>query len=303
MLNYRRRTLVKKEVKSGEGSPKHPGLRRYRRNNLSRKTGLATTIVYYVLTAVVIAALVRQAITGNYENCFTCALTLVLFLIPNFIETRLKITLPQTLEVIIVLFIFGAEILGELNAFYIKFPWWDDMLHTMNGFLMAAVGFSMVDILNKNDRFKFNLSPLFIAVVSFCFSMTIGVLWEFFEFSADRLLMMDMQKDTVVNSVYSVLLNGSGANSAVKITGIEDILLQGQNLTVNGIPVGSEYSADIGGFLDIGLYDTMNDLFVNFIGAVVFAVFGFFYVKNRGKGHTFIEKFIPRKLRSTEDDE
>lgn len=278
-------------------------LKRYRRNNLSRKGGLATTIVYYVLTVVVIAALVRQAIIGNYENCFTCALTLVLFLIPNFIETKLKITLPQTLEVIIIMFIFGAEILGELNAFYIKFPWWDDMLHTMNGFLMAAVGFSMVDILNKNDRFKFNLSPLFIAVVSFCFSMTIGVLWEFFEFSADRLLMMDMQKDTVVNSVYSVLLNADGANSAVKISGIEDMRLIGQNLTVNGIPVGGEYSAGIGGFLDIGLYDTMNDLFVNFIGAVVFAVFGFFYVKNRGKGHTFIERFIPRRLRSSDDSE
>lgn len=294
---------MKKEVKSGEASPKHSGFKRYRRNNLSRKGGLATTIVYYVLTAVVIAALVRQAVIGSYENCFTCALTLVLFLIPNFIETKLKITLPQTLEVIIILFIFGAEILGELNAFYIKFPWWDDMLHTMNGFLMAAVGFSMVDILNKNDRFKFNLSPLFIAVVSFCFSMTIGVLWEFFEFSADRLLMMDMQKDTVVSSIYSVLLNGSGANSAVKISGIEDILLQGQNLTVNGVPVGGEYSADIGGFLDIGLYDTMNDLFVNFIGAVVFAVFGFFYVKNRGKGHTFIERFIPHRLRSSEDSD
>lgn len=294
---------MKKEVKPGEPSSMQARLKRYRRNNLSRKGGLATTIVYYVLTAVVIAALVRQAIIGNYENCFTCALTLVLFLIPNFIETRLKITLPQTLEVIIILFIFGAEILGEMNAFYIKFPWWDDMLHTMNGFLMAAVGFSMVDILNKNDRFRFNLSPLFIAVVSFCFSMTIGVLWEFFEFSADRLLMMDMQKDTVVNSVYSVLLNGSGANSAVKISGIEEILLQGQNLTVNGATVGGEYSAGIGGFLDIGLYDTMNDLFVNFIGAVVFAVFGFFYVKNRGKGHTFIERFIPRRLRSSEDSE
>ncbi|MGN0179937.1 MAG: hypothetical protein ACI4DY_10960 [Monoglobaceae bacterium] len=294
---------MKKEAKPGEPSSMQSRLKRYRRNNLSRKGGLATTIVYYVLTAVVIFALVRQAIIGNYENCFTCALTLVLFLIPNFIETKLKITLPQTLEVIIIMFIFGAEILGELNAFYIKFPWWDDMLHTMNGFLMAAVGFSMVDILNKNDRFKFNLSPLFIAVVSFCFSMTIGVLWEFFEFSADRILMMDMQKDTVVNSVYSVLLNADGANSAVKISGIEDMRLIGQNLTVNGAPVSGEYSAGIGGFLDIGLYDTMNDLFVNFIGAVVFAVFGFFYVKNRGKGHTFIERFIPRRLRSSDDSE
>lgn len=245
--------------------------------------------------------LIVQAISGNYENCFTCALTLILFLIPNFVETKLKITLPQTLEIIIIVFIFAAQMLGELSAFYLKFSWWDDMLHTLNGFLMAAVGFSSVDILNKSDRFKFQLSPLFIAIVSFCFSMTIGVLWEFSEFSCDWLLHTDMQKDTILKTISSVNLTPNNQNVASCLQGIENVIVEGSKLTLNGQPIdGGMYSLNVGGYLDIGIFDTMNDLFVNFIGAVVFSILGYFYVKNRGKG-SFIERFIPRK--KTEDQE
>ena len=81
------------------------------------------------------------------------------------------------------LFIFSAEILGEISSFYVLFPFWDTTLHTLNGFLAAAIGFSLVDLLNRSDRVKFDLSPLFLSITAFCFSMTIGVLWEFFEFA------------------------------------------------------------------------------------------------------------------------
>lgn len=272
-------------------------LKAYRRKNL-RRDNIVTSIVYQILTAMVILVLVEQAIEGRFENCFTCALTLILFLMPNFFEKRLKITLPQTLEVIIVLFIFAAEMLGEIKAFYLRFSWWDDMLHTMNGFLMAAVGFSMVDILNKNDRFKFHLSPLFIAVVSFCFSMTIGVLWEFFEFFADCVLNTDMQKDTVLHLVSSVALNPNGVNMPVVIRGIENVTLTGGGLVVNNNEA-AEYILNVGGYVDIGLMDTMNDLFVNFIGAVVFSILGFIYIKNRGKG--FADRFIPKRNKTDEE--
>lgn len=267
-------------------------LRLYKTKNFKKRENRVTSIVYYVLTAIVILVLIDQAVEGRYENCFTCALTLVLFLMPNFFEKRLKVTLPQTLEVIIILFIFAAEMLGELNAFYIRFLWWDDMLHTLNGFLMAAIGFSMVDILNKNDRFKFHLSPLFIALVSFCFSMTIGVLWEFFEFFMDMTVLTDMQKDTVLPSISSVLLSKNGGNVAVKIQEIEEVLLTGKNLMVDGNALNENW-LNVGGYIDIGLIDTMNDLIVNFIGAVVFSVLGYIYIKNRGKG--FVDRFIPKR--------
>ncbi len=252
----------------------------------------AMSILYIVLTFIVIAIMIGQFIIGNYENCFTCVLTLVLFLIPSFVDRRLKITLPHTLEVIIVLFIFCAEILGEIRAFYLRIPWWDTMLHTMNGFLMAGVGVSMVDIFNRSEKFKFQLSPVFVALVAFCFSMTIGVLWEFFEFSMDLFTFTDMQKDTVVSTISTVDLNRAKENVPVIIKGIENVILTGGNLTVDGTGMDS-YSLDLGGYLDIGLMDTMKDLIVNFIGAVIFSIIGYFYVKSRGKGK-FAQRFIPR---------
>ena len=238
-----------------------------------------TFVLYIVLRILVIAVLVLSLIEKRYESVATCFLVLVLFLVPSFLERKLHFELPSTIEKIILLFIYAAEIMGELQEFYIRVPWWDTMLHTMNGFLFAAFGFALVDILNSNPNVKLSLSPFYLAFVSFCFSMTVGVVWEFFEFSMDWFFHLDMQKDTVVNTIRSVMLNPDGRNVPYVISGIESV-------TVNGQELG------LGGYLDIGLIDTMKDLFVNFIGAVVFSVIGYFYVKSSGK-NKFASRFIP----------
>lgn len=236
-------------------------------------------IVFSILRALVVVVMILQIFNQNYENVFLCALTLGLLLVPSFIQLELRVELPKTLEIIILLFIFAAEILGEIREFYIKIPLWDTMLHTMNGFLAAAIGFSLVDLLNRSKRYTFQLSPLFMAMVAFCFSMTIGVIWEFFEFGMDYFFDMDMQKDTVIQTIHSVLLNPDGVNVPYTVDNIQDTIVNGQNLGIEG-------------YLDIGLIDTMKDLFVNFIGAVIFSMFGYFYVKSRGK-NKFAESLIP----------
>lgn len=246
----------------------------------------ATFAVYIVLRTFVIASMVIAIIRGDLESAFVCALSLVLFLIPAVVERNFGIELPSLLEVIILLFIFAAEILGELNAYYIKVPFWDTMLHTVNGFLCAAVGFSLIDILNRNEKFKFELSPFFVSIVAFCFSMTIGVLWEFFEFGADMFFGMDMQKDFVVNHITTVTLDPAHANNTVTISNINEVIINGKELGV-------------GGYLDIGLFDTMKDLIVNFIGAVIFSIIGFFYIKTRGKGK-LAKKLIPTLRKKAE---
>lgn len=141
--------------------------------------------VYFLLRLSVILVMIAQVFNRNFENVFLCVLTLILFTVPTILERRLKIDIPNTLEIIILLFIYAAEILGEIQAFYVYIPNWDTMLHTMNGFLCAAIGFSLLDILNRNEKVKFSLSPLYLAIVAFCFSMTVGVLWEFFEAGMD----------------------------------------------------------------------------------------------------------------------
>ena len=155
------------------------------------------------------------------------------------------------------------------------------MLHTLNGFLAAAIGFSLVDLLNRSEKLAFSLSPVFTAIVAFCFSMTIGVFWEFFEFGMDQLAGLDMQKDTVIHAIRSVNLDPEGRNVPYVIDGIT-------SAAVNGKELG------LGGYLDIGLIDTMQDLIVNFIGAAVFSVIGFFFVKSRGKAKV-AGRFIPRR--------
>lgn len=252
--------------------------------------------VYMIIRSIVFLVMIRQAFNGNYENVFMCILTLLLLTVPSFIQVRFRIELPKTLEIIILLFIFSAEILGEVNEFYLKIPYWDTILHTLNGFLAAAIGFSLVDLLNSDDRLVFNLSPFFVAVVAFCFSMTIGVLWEFFEFFADYFLNLDMQKDTVIHSINSVLLNPDGVNVPYHIKDITSTVVNGVDLGING-------------YLDIGLIDTIKDLLVNFIGAVVFSIIGYFYTKKKGKGY-IAPNFIPRPkddgadfLKMLEDEE
>jgi hypothetical protein len=237
-------------------------------------------IVYLILQLSVILVIIDQLRDRDFENIFLCVLTLILFLIPSFIEKRIHINIPDTLETIILLFIFSAEILGEIKAYYLLFPYWDTILHTLNGFLAAAIGFSLIDILNNHDRFAISLSPLFVSLVAFCFSMTMGVLWGLFEFFMAYFLGFDMQKDTLITAVNSVLLNPDGINSPVKVTV--------DSLVVNGETWRS--------YIDIGLIDTMMDLLVNFIGATVFSVFGYFYVKHRGKS-SFLKRFILRRYK------
>lgn len=244
-------------------------------------------LVYVTLRLLVILMMILQIFNRNYENVFLCVLTLVLLLIPSLIQINLKIELPTALEITILVFVFAAEILGEIQSYYIKFPFWDTVLHTINGFLMAAIGFALVDILNRSKKFSIQLSPVFLAIVAFCFSMTIGVIWEFFEYGMDQFFGLDMQKDTVIQGFSSVLLDPTKSNIPVPVQDITEVLVNGRDL-------------GLGGYLDIGLIDTMNDLFVNFVGAVLFSIIGYFYVKSRGKGK-FARKFIPR-LKSRDAD-
>ena len=250
---------------------------------LRRKRAVAA--VYILLRFLVILTMVAQFFNGNYESVFLCLLTLVLLLLPTIVERALMVDLPNTLEIIIMLFIFAAEILGEIRSFYTTFYGWDTILHTINGFLCAAIGFALVDLLNRNERFSLTLSPTYMAVVAFCFSMTIGVLWEFFECGMDQLFFLDMQKDAVVNTISTVMLDPTGGNTPVMIRDITDVVV------VTGS--GEEISLGLGGYLDIGLLDTMKDLLVNFVGALIFSFIGYFYVKNRGKGW-FASRFIPK---------
>lgn len=242
--------------------------------------------IYFVLRFLVTALMIHHIIRGNYNEVFVCVLTLVLFFIPAILDRGFNIKLPTALEIVIIVFIFCAEILGELQHFYTTYKHWDTILHTVNGFLMAAIGFAMIDILNQSPKIHLDMSPVFVAFVAFCFSMTIGIVWEFFEYFMDKWLILDMQKDFIVNDFASVTLHPEGLNIPIKVTDISKTVIY-------HIKDGKEIHTIIeNGYLDIGIIDTMKDLFVNFIGAVIFSTIGIFYVKTRGKS-LVAQSFIP----------
>ena len=250
-----------------------------------KETNKKSIVIYLILRLLVILSMIFQIILGNISNVLMCILALMLFTLPTIISEKFKIGIPSLLEGIIYLFIYSTAILGEINNFYGRIPFWDTILHTLNGFLCAGIGFSLVDLLNQNSK-RIKLSPLYIAIVAFCFSMTIGILWEFFEFSADYLTKTDMQKDRIVREISSVMLNKDNENVPIKVKDIEKTEIYSKDGTVTTIE---------NGYLDIGLIDTMKDLFVNFIGAVVFSIIGFLHVQNREK-YKFAEGFIPTKV-------
>lgn len=228
------------------------------------------TKVELALMVLVAISIVRQFFLGNYHNMFLGILTLLLFMVPKLIEKKLRVEISIGLETVILVFIFCAEILGEINAFYVRIPIWDTILHTTNGFLMAAIGFALIDIFNRSERFSIKMSPFFVAFVAFCFSMTVGVLWEFFEFGMDWFFQTDMQKDWILPAISSVKLNPDGANVPVKVA-IESVMINGEEW-------------NLGGYLDVGIVDTMKDLMVNFVGAIVFSIVGVIYLRRRGEG-------------------
>ena len=253
-----------------------------------------TLTVYVVLRAMIIFVMVRALLRREYQSMALCGLSLFLMILPSIVSRKLKVVLPSTLEIIILLFIFAAEILGEINSFYMRVPHWDTMLHTINGFLCAAIGFCLVDMMNREERFSFKLSPLYLAIVSFCFSMTVGVIWEFFEFGADQLMGLDMQKDAVIHAIDSVMLDPTRTNTVIHVRDIVETIVVHSD--------GTQEALNIGGYLDVGIIDTMKDLLVNFVGALVFSFIGFFYVKHKGKGKV-ANRFIPQVDYSQESEE
>ncbi len=239
---------------------------------------------YFTVRFFILVVMVLSIISRNWSNVFMCVVSLALIMIPSIVDRRFNIALPQGLEAIIVLFVFAAQILGEIGEYYLRYALWDDMLHTTNGFIMAAIGFSLIAILNNNDKIQFTLTPFFVAFFAFCFSMTTAVIWEFFEYSMDAIFLTDMQKDTIIPQISSVLFNPEGKNSAVTLP-IETIVINGEQWAY-------------GGYIDIGLIDTMLDMFVNFIGAVAFSIIGFFYQRRHGHGK-IASMFMPKLKKET----
>lgn len=236
----------------------------------------SVTATYIIIRFLVIIVAIRQLYLGNYMNVFTSFLTLLMLMLPSILAKRFHITMPSVMEITFIVFIFCAEILGEISLFYLHIDYWDKLLHLTNGFMMAALGFSILIILARSENTALRMNAAYAIVFAFCFSMTVAVLWEFIEFSLDVFLGMDSQKDTIINGFSSVVLQEDGSGNPLRAE-IETIV-------INGV------TWDFGGYIDIGLIDTMLDMILNAIGAFAFIII---YILSKSK-EVFLEHFLLR---------
>ena len=124
----------------------------------------------------------------------SCILGLIVMWLPSFIHKRFLITVPNFVETLFYIFLYLSIYLGEVRNFYYLVPYWDSILHTFSAAMLASIGFSLVTILNAEFSNRVHLSPLFIALFAFCFALTMGVIWEIYEFTMDYFLKTNMQK-------------------------------------------------------------------------------------------------------------
>ncbi len=212
---------------------------------MKTKTGSSIVWLYAVSAAELFLLLLLSWRTGEYLKVWYVLLGMAALFFPRLLARTFRVQLTVACECLSVAVIFGCCAMGEVLDLYARFPVWDDIMHLVSGFLFCAFGFAVWELRDGGGR----------AGAGFCFATTAGVAWEMVEYFCDRVFYTDMQKDTLVTALSSHLLSvGAGSRKLFDIhaSTIDEISLSG--------------------VLDIGLYDTMNDLVMASIGAVIFLI-------------------------------
>lgn len=126
-------------------------------------------------------------------NAFQSLGLLLASTIPGFVERKTKLNIPDFMEIIFIFMCIAHFALGEMAGFFVKYSWWDEMLHTLSGSMIAILGFSLINTINQ-EKINMNVMPFFVAIFATSFSISIGVLWEMVEFAADGLTGSNMQR-------------------------------------------------------------------------------------------------------------
>jgi hypothetical protein len=164
-----------------------------------------------VIQAVLVLGLLLSMLQGSWLNSALILGIILLTLMPVVVKRRFNVFIPPEFELVAILFIFLALFLGEVHGYYIRFFWWDKVLHTGSGFLLGILGFLLVYVLNEDEHVDLHMSPRFVAVFALAFSVAIGAVWEIFEFTMDSLLGFNMQKSGLVDTMWDLIVDTVGA--------------------------------------------------------------------------------------------
>lgn len=144
-------------------------------------------------------------------NVALTATVLTMTALPALMERQYNVQIPPEFELLAILFVFASLFLGEVRGYYLRFWWWDAVLHVGSGLLLGLTGFLLVYILNQTDRIQIFMKPGFVALFSFAFAMAAGALWEIFEFTVDNLFGLNMQKSGLQDTMWDLIVDAFGA--------------------------------------------------------------------------------------------
>lgn len=144
----------------------------------------------------------------NWAALAVAVITFLLTYAPQIVQRSYHIKLPLRFTSAIIIFIYFTLFLGEVGDFYERYWWWDVLLHGGSAIGFGLIGFIFILILFKGDRYA--APPLAMAFFAFCFGMTIGVLWEVFEFGMDEVFGLNMQKSGLVDTMYDLIVDAVG---------------------------------------------------------------------------------------------
>jgi hypothetical protein len=168
-------------------------------------------VIATLLRILLLGAIILAIANRNWINLALSVFSLFLTFLPNIISHRFKVGFPIEFEIAIIMFIYASLYLGEVRSFYEKFWWWDIFLHTFSAMIMGGIGFSLVYILNKEIHVSLKMSPAFVGLFSFSFALSIGAVWEIFEFGMDRVFHTNMQKSGLVDTMTDLMVDTIGA--------------------------------------------------------------------------------------------
>ena len=193
-----------------------------------------------ILKLALLIGAVLSFVGGHLEAAVVTLGIFTITFLPIFLGSRFKVKIPPIFDLLAVIFIFASLFLGEVRGYYVRFWWWDLVLHTSSGFLLGILGFLLVYVLNEKEELDLDLNASFVALFAFAFAISFGVFWEIFEYFMDAMFGTNMQKS--------------------------------------------------------GLQDTMWDLIVNSMGALVISILGWWYLREKGI-NSFLERWIHEFIR------
>lgn len=172
-------------------------------------------VIHKRLTITLQIVLVTGAVLSIFEArwllAFTTLVIVALTVVPFAVSRRFQILIPPEFEVLAVVFIYASLFLGEVRGYYVRFWWWDALLHTGSGFLLGITGFLLVHVLNEHEEVEIHMKPRFVALFAFMFAMGMGAVWEIFEFGMDQFFGLNMQKSGLVDTMWDLIVDGVGA--------------------------------------------------------------------------------------------